>query len=317
MAKQTIAPIKSSDITLGQRIKKELVTNWEIYILALPVIAYYLIFCYGPMFGILMAFKSYEPIKGIFGSKWVGMKHFIEFFSGEYFVRTMRNTLLISFYMLIYGFPAPVIFALLLNEIKSNKYKKTIQMITYLPHFVSMVVMCGIIVDFFSSRGIITKLISVFGGELKNYMGDAKYFRAIYVGTGIWQSIGWNSIIYIAALAGIDQQLYEAAMIDGAGRFRQMISVTLPGIASTIVIMLILQIGQMLNVGYEKIILLYNDATMETADVISSYVYRRGLGEGMNYSYSTAVGLFQSVVNIILVVSANNISRKVGETSLF
>lgn len=303
--------------TLGRRIRKEWSRNYCVYFMALPVIIYFLLFCYGPMFGIIMAFKQYDIGKGIFSSQWVGLKYFIDFFQSEYFVRTVRNTLLISFYDIIIGFPIPIIFALLLNEIKSSRFKKTIQNITYLPHFISMVVMCGIIADFFSTNGVITKIITLFGGEKTNYLGLASCFRSIYVGTNIWQAFGWESIIYLAALTGIDQQLYEAATIDGAGRFKQLLHVTLPGIAPTIIIMLIMRMGQVMSVGYEKIILLYGPSTYETADVISSFVYRRGLGETMQYSYSTAVGLFQSVVNLIFLVTVNAISKKVSETSLF
>ena len=300
-----------------KRIGIELVKNKTLYLMALPVIIWYLVFCYGPMFGALIAFKRYEPVKGVFGSEWVGLKYFIDFFKGQYFFRTLRNTLAISFYSLIINFPAPILLALLLNEIGNKYYKKTIQTITYLPHFISSVVFCGIIVDFFAANGIMTKFLTLFGGEEINYLGKAEFFRSIYVGTDVWKGIGWGSIIYIAALTGIDVQLYEAAALDGAGRFRRMWHVTLPGIASTIIIMLILRIGQLLNVGYEKIILLYNPSTYETADVISSYVYRRGIGEALQYSYSSAVGLMQSVVNVILVLTANSLSRKYSETSLF
>ena len=297
-------------------VKKELLKNKYLYIMAIPVILYYLIFCYLPMGGLVIAFKQYEISKGILASRWVGLKYFKEFFSGIYFRRIFGNTLLISFYDILFGFPAPVIFALLLNEVRGQKFKKTVQTITYLPHFISLVVICGMIVDFFGRTGIISVMLSAFTGEPKNYMSDPKYFRRIYVITNIWQNIGWDSIIYIAAIAGIDQEMYEAAVIDGAGRFRQIVSITIPGMASTIIIMLIMRIGQMVNVGYEKIILLYNSGTYETADVISSYVYRMGLANS-RYSYSTAVSMFQSVINFILLLGANTLSRKFSETSLF
>ena len=229
-------------------VKKELLKNKYLYIMAIPVILYYLIFCYLPMGGLVIAFKQYEISKGILASRWVGLKYFKEFFSGIYFRRIFGNTLLISFYDILFGFPAPVIFALLLNEVRGQKFKKTVQTITYLPHFISLVVICGMIVDFFGRTGIISVMLSAFTGEPKNYMSDPKYFRRIYVITNIWQNIGWDSIIYIAAIAGIDQEMYEAAVIDGAGRFRQIVSITIPGMASTIIIMLIMRIGQMLNV---------------------------------------------------------------------
>ena len=302
--------------TVWGRVKREVIKNKFLYIMAAFIIAWYAIFYYGPMFGLVIAFREYNVAQGFFAGNWVGLKYFKEFFNGLYFWRTLRNTFLISFYDLVFGFPAPIIFALLLNEIKNAKFKKTVQMVTYLPHFVSMVVICGLIADFFSTDGIITQIITFFGGAEKNYLGEAQYFRRIHVGTNIWQTVGWSSIIYLAALSGVDQELYEAASIDGAGRFRKLISITIPGIASTIIVMLILRIGQILTVSYEKIILLYSPGTYETADVISSYVYRMGLG-GARYSYSTAVGIFQSVVNVILVVTANFASKKFTETSLF
>lgn len=300
-----------------ERIRKELVLNKNLYVMSIPVILYYAVFFYLPMIGIVIAFKRFDIGKGIIASDWVGLKHFQEFFASMYFPRLMRNTLIISLYDLIWGFPAPIIFALMLNEIKKDRFKKMVQTITYLPHFISLVVICGMINDFFSANGILTELLSFFGGEKIHYLGEARYFRTIYVGTNVWQGIGWGSIIYLAALSGIDQELYEAAVIDGAGRFRQLIHITLPGLMSTIIILLILRMGQIMSVGFEKIILLYNSGTYETADVISSFVYRRGLGESFQYSYTTAVGLFQSVVNIILLFTANTLSRKFSETSLF
>ena len=307
--------------TLTQINKKrtwaqELMKNKYLYLLAIPVVAYYIIFCYFPMFGIVIAFKNYEIGKGILASDWVGLAHFKAFFSGVYFKRTLVNTLKISFYEVLFGFPAPIIFAFLMNELRNKYFKKTVQTITYLPHFISMVVVCGMIVDFFSTEGIVTKIITFFGGEKINYVGDPRYFRAVYVATGIWQGIGWNSIIYLAAFTGIDQELYEAAAIDGAGRFRRMLHISLPGIAPTITIMLIMRIGTVMSVGYEKIILLYGPTTYETADVISSYAYRMGIGSA-RYSFSTAVGLFQSVVNFILLLFANWFSNRLTDSGLF
>lgn len=302
---------------LGARIKRELIKNKYIYLLALPVIAYYIIFCYWPMFGLVIAFKQYELGKGIFDSKWVGLKYFMEFFKSRNCLRLIGNTLGISLYDLIAGFPAPIIFALLLNEIRSSKFKRTVQTITYLPHFISLVVLCGMITDFFAAEGIITKILMKFGGAQVNYLGAPKYFKTIYVTTNIWQGIGWGSIIYLAALSGISPELYEAATVDGAGRFRQLLAVTLPGIAPTIVIMLILRMGQLMSVGFEKIILLYNPGTYETADVISSFVYRRGIGESAQYSFSSAVGMFQSVINLILLLGANFLSKRFSGNSLF
>ena len=268
------------------------------------------------MFGLVIAFKQYNIGQGIWGSSWVGLQYFKEFFSGIYFTRTLANTFIISFADILFGFPLPIIFALLLNEIRFRKFKKVVQTVTYLPHFISMVVICGMIMDFFSTDGIISKLIESLGGENMNYIASPKWFRTIFVSTNVWQSFGWNSIIYLAALAGVDAELYEAATIDGAGRFKQLWHVTLPGILPTIMIMLILRLGQVLSVGYEKIILLYSSGTYEVADVISSYVYRMGI-TGSRYSYSAAVGLFQSVVNVVMLLLANRLSAKFSETSLF
>jgi len=287
-----------------------------IYFLLIPVIVYFVIFSYIPMTGLVMAFQNFTPKGGIFGSPWVGLKHFADFFGSTYFGRLMRNTVMISVLDLLWGFPAPILFALLLNELRGKVFKRTVQTISYMPYFISMVIICGIIADFTSSEGVITDLFVALGGERKNLLGQAGNFRTIYVASNIWQSVGFSSIIYLATLSSVDQELYEAAALDGAGRLRQVWHVTLPGIASTIIIMLILRMGSMLAVGYEKIILLYSPATYETADVISSYVYRKGLQE-FNYGYSTAVGFFNSVINTALLVITNAISRKYSETSLF
>lgn len=301
---------------LSVRIKRELSSNRYLYLLTIPVVAFYIIFHYLPMFGLVIAFKDYNISKGIWDSAWVGFRYFKEFFTGIYFTRTLWNTLALSIGSLVFGFPFPIIFALLLNEMRGRKFKKLVQTVTYLPHFISMVVICGMIVDFFSTDGLISVLISWLGGKNMNYVGSPSHFRFIFIATDVWQTFGWNSIVYMAALAGVDTQLYEAATIDGAGRFKKVLHVTLPGIASTIVVMLILRMGRILGVGYEKIILLYSPATYEAADVISSYVYRMGI-ENSRFGYSAAVGMFQSVVNVTLVLSANAISKKVSEVSLF
>lgn len=287
-----------------------------IYIMAIPVVIYYLIFMYWPMYGAQIAFKQYSPGKGIVGSPWVGFSHFEKFFRSFYLVRLLRNTLLISLYSLLFSFPAPIILALLLNELRSNRFKRCVQTISYLPHFISVMVVCGMIIDFTRSDGLINDIIAMFGGTRQTMLLNPAMFRSIYIISDIWQGVGWGSIIYLSALTGIDSQQYEAAVIDGAGRFQKMLHVTLPGIAPTIVIMLIMRIGQIMNVGYEKIILLYNGNTYETADVISSFVYRKGLVEA-DYGYSTAIGLFNSTVNLLLLLAANTVSRKVSETSLW
>jgi putative aldouronate transport system permease protein len=284
-----------------------------------PVVLFYLIFKYIPMYGSIIAFKQYSVSSGIWASKWVGFAHFQEFFDSYYFWRLLRNTLIISFYQLLFGFPAPILLAILLNEVRSKTYKKLVQTASYLPHFVSLVVICGMIIDFTSRDGIINTIIQFFGGQSSSLLGDASNFRTIYTSTQVWQEIGWGSIIYLAALSGINPELYEAAKVDGAGRFRQIWSITLPGLIPIIMILLILRIGHIMDVGFEKIILLYNPNTYETADVISTFVYRKGLGEAnpSAYSFTTAVGLFQSVINFILLVSANGLSRRYSGNNLW
>jgi putative aldouronate transport system permease protein len=288
----------------------------SLYLLDLPVIVFYALFAYKPMYGALIAFKDFSPGRGFGGSPWVGFEHFVRFFTSPYFARLIRNTFLISFYNLVFGFPAPIILALLLNEVHHSLYKRTVQTITYLPHFISIIVIAGVITDFSMSSGLFNDIIEFFGGNRRPLLQTPGFYRPVYVVSEIWQQAGWGTIIYLSALSGIDPQLYEAAMIDGAGRFKQLIHVTLPSIAPTIVILLILRIGTLLNVGYEKTILLYNPGTYETADIISTYVYRVGLLE-QNWSYSTAIGLFNSFVNFTLLIITNRLSRKMSETSLW
>ncbi|SFK99063.1 carbohydrate ABC transporter membrane protein 1, CUT1 family (TC 3.A.1.1.-) [Paenibacillus sp. 1_12] len=298
------------------RLKRDIYKNRMIYMMALPVMAYYIIFQYVPMYGASIAFKDFSPMRGILGSSWVGMQHFNDFFKDVYFGRILTNTLLISVYNIIFGFPAPIILALLLNEVRKNALKRFVQSVTYLPHFISVLVLCGLIVDFTARNGIINDLLAFMGMERITMLLKPELFRTIYVSSNIWQEVGWGSIIYLAALAGIDQDLYEAATIDGAGRFKQMLHVTLPGIMPTIIILFILRMGSMMNVGFDKIFLLYNPITYETSDVISTYVYRKGILEA-NYSFSAAVGLFNSVINFVLLVITNKVSKKVNETSLW
>lgn len=297
-------------------IRRDIIKHRYIYLMLIPVLAYYIIFKYVPMYGAQIAFKEFKPRMGIVDSPWVGMENFIRFFKSVYFVRVFRNTLLISFYSILFGFPAPILLALLLNEVRCTAYKRLVQTVSYMPHFISMVVVCGMIRNFTASNGLINEIVELLGGERRSMLLDPSLFRSIHVISGIWQTIGWSSIIYLAALSGIDPQLYDAATIDGAGRFRKMMHVTLPGISSTIVILFILRIGRVMSVGYEKIILLYNANTYETADVISSFVYRMGLLD-FDFSYSAAVGLLNSLINFTLLVVANTISRKVNETSLW
>jgi len=299
-----------------QRLWKDLLRNKGLYIMILPIIAYYLIFHYYPMYGAQIAFRDYKPIKGIIDSKWVGLKHFKAFFDSVYAVRLIRNTLMINFKNLLFGFPAPIILALLLNEVKNMRFKKLIQTVSYLPHFISTVVICGMIHNFVASDGFITRICMYFGYPRQSLLYNPSLFQPIYVISDIWQGIGWGSIIYIAAIAGVSNELYEAAKIDGAGRLKQTWHVTLPSIRPTIVTMLILRIGSMMSLGFEKVFLLYNEAIYETSDVISTYVYRKGI-QGLNYSFSTAVGLMNSVINLILLIIANRLSKKYTESGLW
>lgn len=298
------------------RVKKDFRKNYSLYLLVLPVLIFYVLFHYKPMYGAIIAFKDYTPALGINGSPWVGLENFIRFFNSPYFFRLIKNTVLLSFYELIFGFPAPIILALLLNELRNKKFKSMAQTVTYLPHFISLIVATGMIVNFTMSTGVINDIIVFFGGERSALLQNPKLYRSIYVASSIWQEIGWGSIIYLSALAGVDSQLYEAAMIDGAGKFKQLLYVTMPAITPTILIMFILKMGSLLNIGYEKTILLYNPATYETADIISSYIYRVGLLE-QNWSYSTAIGLFNSVINFTLLIITNRLSKRFTETSLW
>ena len=271
----------------------------ELYLIVLPVLLYYLLFHYKPMYGLIIAFMDYSPRRGISGSTWVGLQHFMNFFQSIYFKRLLGNTLKISLATIVFGFPAPIILALLMNELRSKKFARVTQTITYMPHFISTVVICSMIREFVKPEGFITQILVKFfdyGG--KNLLSQPENF------------------VYLAALTAVDTELYEAAQIDGAGRWKQMLHITLPGIMPTIIIMLIMRLGQVMSVGYEKIILLYNEGIYETADVISTYVYRMGLVD-RQYSFSAAVGLFNSVVNFLLVILANRFSKKVSDTSLW
>lgn len=303
---------KSYAAKLWQNMKR----HKGLYLMILPVVAFYLIFCYYPMYGAQIAFRDYTPKLGVFHSPWAGLKHFREFFDSVYFGRLIRNTISINLKNLIFGFPAPILFALLLNEVKGQKFKKVVQTVSYMPHFISTVVIAGMILQFTATDGVITWVMTLFGYPKQNLMLNPELFQPIYVISDIWQGLGWGSIIYIAAISGINAELYEAARMDGAGRFKQMWHVTLPGILPTIITMFILRVGNMMNLGFEKIILLYNSSIYETADVISTYVYRKGLVD-QSYSFSTAVGLFNSLINLLLLFIANKLCKRLTEHSLW
>ncbi|MDF2921190.1 MAG: sugar transporter permease [Paenibacillaceae bacterium] len=287
------------------------------YLLLIPFIAWYIVFAYKPMYGLQIAFKDFSVFKGIADSPWIGFDHFVKFFQGPYFWRTIKNTLMISLLSIVWGFPAPIILALLLNEVRNAFFKKTVQTLTYLPHFISVVVVAGIVTNFLApSNGLVNILLEKLHMEKIYFLTVPEYFRTIFISMNIWKETGFGAILYIAALSGINQELYEAAVIDGASKWKQIWHVTLPGILPTIMIMLILRIGHILDVGYEAIILLYQPATYETADVISTYMYRSGIREG-NYDLTTAVGLFNSAIGLLMVIVANKLSKKYTESGLW
>ncbi|MFL0253241.1 ABC transporter permease [Clostridium neuense] len=291
--------------------------DWQLYTLLILPIIYYIVFKYGPMLGNIIAFRSYVPGGSVLGEEWVGLKYFKLFIADPTFWLVFKNTLIISVLQLVIGFPFPIIFALLLNEIRSKKFKRFVQTVSYLPYFLSAVVIAGMIQDLLSpSTGVVNMVIKHFTGSTINFLSLPQWFRTIYVGSGIWQGLGWGAILYLAALSNINMELYESAKIDGANRWQQTLHVTIPGIMPTIVILLILNIGGLLSVGYEKIMLLYNPLTYSTADVISTYLYRMGL-EANNFSYATAIGLFEAVIGLVLVSGANYFSKKFSETSLW
>ncbi len=308
---------KAAGSVLGNAYK---IINRDKYIIALvvPAFLFFVIFHYIPMYGLIISFKNFNPGLGIMDSPWIGFRWFEEFFKSIYFLRLLKNTILLSLYNLIFGFPVPILFALMVNEVRVSFLKRSIQTISYLPYFISTVVIVGLMVNMFSpTDGIINKfIVDIFNTEPIQFMSQSKWFRPLYISSGIWQSFGFGSIIYLAALTGIDITQYEAAKIDGAGKLKQIIHISIPGIMPTITILLILSIGSMLSVGFEKIILMYTPATYDTADVIATYVYRRGIIGGQ-YSFSAAVSLFNSVINFLLLITANGLSKRYAKNSLW
>ncbi|WP_285856153.1 ABC transporter permease [Paenibacillus illinoisensis] len=291
--------------------------NWQLYLFIAPAFLYFLIFHYGPMYGIQIAFKNYNPVRGVFGSPWVGFDHFVRFFESYYFWDLMWNTLAISLYELAVGFPIPIILALAFNELKHKRFKKLVQTVTYAPHFISVVVMVGMVIAFLSpSTGILIRFMEWMGIDAPSFLTSPAWFKTVYVLSGVWQSAGWGTIIYLAALSGVDPGLHEAAIIDGANRLQRIRHINIPVLVPTMTILLILNMGSLLGVGFEKILLMQNPLNMESSDVISTFVYRSGL-ENAQYSFSTAVGLFNSVINAFLLVTVNQIVRKTSENSLW
>ena len=300
-----------------QALKRQMKKYKWFYLIMLPGILYFIIYKYVPMWGLLMAFQDYMPNAGIMGSEWVGLKHFIKFFSSDKFPMLFRNTLIISLGTLIFSFPMPIILSLMLNEVKHNIYKRGIQTVLYLSHFLSAVVVCSLAYDMYTTEdGVIGQMIYNLTGEKWNVLMNPDTYYGLYIGTGVWQTAGWGTIIYLAALAGVDVQMYEAAMIEGANRWQRMWYITLPSILPLIMVNLVLQLGNMFDVGVEKTLLLSNAMNRDVAEVFDSYVYNRGVTSG-EYSFSTAVGLFKSTVGIILVLGANWLSKKVSDEAIY
>lgn len=291
--------------------------QWQLYLFLLLPVACVVIFSYVPMYGIVLAFKNYRPNKGILGSPWVGMKYFNQFFNSPSFLLLLKNTLILSLYSLLASLPVPILLALCLNEVRIPWFKKTVQMVTYAPYFISTVVMVGMLIQLMSIRsGFFNLLIQIFGGTPVDFMAIPSLFRTIYVFSGVWQGMGYSAVIYIAALSNVDPQLYEAAIIDGANRLQKIIHIDIPAILPTIVLMLIMSLGNVMSIGAEKVYLMQNNLNLSTSEIISTYVYKIGLINGQ-FSLSTAVGLFNSVINFVLIVIVNTIARRLGDTSLW
>ncbi|MCR2805173.1 ABC transporter permease [Paenibacillus soyae] len=315
-AQTSAASLTPSQPKRGSGLPRKIAKRYDLYLMLLLPIAWYLIFHYGPLYGLQIAFKNFNPAKGIFGSPWEGFGHFERFFDSYYFWRLLWNTISINLFSLLIAFPIPILLALLVNEIRSKHFSKWLQNITYIPHFISVVVIVGILNAMLSPTGPINMLIEALGGTPTRFLEEAGWFKTIFIGSNIWQNMGWQSIIYIAALSGVNPQLYEAAKMDGASRLRRIWHVSLPGIAPVIVILLILDIGHFMNVGFEKILLMQNNLNLESSDVISTFVYTTGVLKG-EYSYTAAIGLFNSVINLILLLMVNRFARKTSETSLW
>ncbi|HIV27395.1 MAG TPA: sugar ABC transporter permease [Candidatus Ornithocaccomicrobium faecavium] len=298
-------------------LRQRIFRNWELYLMFLPVLVFFLVFHYAPMYGVQIAFKKFSAVRGIVGSPWRGLYYFQQFFDSYLFGELIGNTLGLSLYSLAVGFPTPILLALMMNELRSERVKRVVQTITYAPHFISMVVMCSMIILFLSpSSGVLNRIIEILGGQSVYFMGKPEYFKTIYVLSGVWQNTGWSSIIYMAALSGIDPQLHEAATIDGASRLQRVWHINLPGILPTAVILLIMNCGSLMSIGFEKAFLLMNDLNRAAAEIISTFVYQRGLID-RNYSSAAAIGLFNSAINLVLLLGVNAIARRISDTSLW
>ncbi len=303
--------------TLGRgRTLRKMRQHWQLYILILPALVYFIIFAYVPLYGLQLAFKDFQVFRGMSASPWVGLDHFRDLFSSPKFPQLLENTLLISLYRLVFGFPVPILFALLLNEVRHIWFKRGVQTITYFPHFLSWVVMAGIVINLLGPTGIVNTMLRGWGWDPINFLANPDLFRTNLVLTGILKEFGWGAIIYLAALPGIDPQLYESAKVDGAGKLRQIRDITLPGLRPVMAVVLVLSLGSLLDAGFDQVFMLLNGATLEVGDIIDTYVYRVGLLEA-NFELATAVGLFKGVVGMVMIVSANMVLRKFGERSLW
>lgn len=324
MATKAMAPavkprVPYEQLPFYKKIVRDIKGSPGLYLMLLPVLVFYILFRYKPLYGLFIAFTDYYPGAPILDfENWVGFRNFVDFFTSKDFGRIIKNTLTISLGTIVFGFPMPIIFALLLNELKNAKFSKVIQTVSYLPHFISLVVICGLIRTFVGMDGFVSQIMAAMGmvEEKVSLLNFANMFVPIYIISDVWQTVGYGSIVYLAALTGVSQELYEAATVDGAGRWKQVWHITLPGILPTIITMLLLRMGNVMTVGYEKIILLYSPQVYETADVISSYVYRSGLQQA-RFSYSTAVGLFNSVINVVILLISNKVSKKLTDTALW
>ncbi len=316
MATANIAQTGVKKQSFTERLKKDLQKHWILYLMMVPALIYFVVYCYGPMAGLYIAFSDYKITGGIFAGKFIGFKYFTKFFESYYFTRLLRNTLLLSLETLAFGFPIPIIFALVINEVQNKKFKSLAQTITYMPHFISIVVICGLVIDFTSNDGLINQIIMACGGEPIPFLARPEWFRTVYVTSEVWQNFGWDSVVFLAALTGIEMEQFEAARLDGASRVQQIIHISLPSILPTIVTVLLMRIGHVMSIGFDKVFNLYSPATYETADIISTFVYRQGV-LGANFSSAAAIGLFNSAINVALVVMMNKVSRKLTESSLW
>ena len=304
-------------LSYGGRLKRDMKRNYELYLISIPVLLYYIIFCYVPMYGVQIAFKDYSASKGFLGSEWVGFEHFIRFFKSYNFSQIMVNTLVLSLYSMAASFPIPIVFAILINEVRGKKLKKSVQMISYAPYFISTVVLVGMMISFCSpTNGIINKMLGVFSVKPIAFFAEPEWFKHIYVWSGVWQTVGWNSIIYISTLSGVDVQLYEAAVVDGANKLQRIWHVDVPALMPTVVLLMILNVGGLLNLGFEKVFAMQNSLNLSSSEVIATYVYKVGI-LGTEYSFSAAVGLFNSVINCVLLVLCNTIAKRVSDMSLW